>query len=109
MSNPDTTPGTDYTTVDLNATGTTAVYSSDSAAMVYGVYLRNGGGTAVVSLEVTDGTDTATLADNRGSGGANIAFGEELELAASETLQVNVTTAEGVAQSNTAVVFRSEE
>lgn len=109
MTNPNTTPGADYTTVDLNATGTTALLDRDTAADVWGVYLRNGGSTAEVSLEITDGSNTATLADNRGSAGANIEFDGPLELAASETLQANVTTAEGSAQSNTAVVIRSVE
>lgn len=109
MTNPDTTPGADYTTVDLNSTGTTALLDRDTAADVWGVYLRNGGASAVVNLEITDGSNTATLADNRGSAGANIAFDGPIELAASESLQVNVTTAEGSAQSNTAVVVRSVE
>lgn len=106
---PNTTPGADYTTVDLNATGTTTLFDADSAADVWGVYLRNGGGTAEVSLEVTDGSNTARVVDNEGSAGAGIEFTGPLQLAAAEDLQANVTTAEGTAQTNDAVVIRSLE
>lgn len=98
-----------YTTVDLNDTsGTTDLFDPSGDATVYGVYLRNGGSSAVVNLEVTDGSDTATVVNNRGSGGADIALGDTLALGNGDKLQVNVTTAEGSAQSNTAVVFKTE-
>lgn len=109
MTNPDLTPSADYTTVDLNATGTTTVFDAGTATTVWGVYMRNGGSTAEVSLEVTDGTDTARVVDNEGSAGTGIFKDDPIGLAPTEDLQVNVTTAEGAAQTNTLTVLRSSE
>lgn len=97
-----------YTSVDLNATGTTTIFDGDEKVLITGVHLRNGGGTAVANLEVTDGSDTATLVNNRGSGGSDIHYENTFALARNDDLQINVTTAEGAAQSNTAVVLRGE-
>lgn len=91
-----------YTTVDLNSTGTTTVYDPDHDATAYGVYMANGGGTADVQLEVTDGTDTVVL-DDPGAGSA-IEFSDDLALDGDQSLQVNVTTAEGSALTETAAV-----
>lgn len=97
-----------YTTgIDLNTTGTTDVYDPSTEALVHGVYMRNGGGTAVVRLEVTDGTNTAVLTPGQ-SGGEGIAFGDTIALDSGQKLQVNVTTAEGSSQTNDAVVSRGE-
>lgn len=82
-----------YTTVDLNATGTTTVYDPDFDAVVHGVFMDNGGATAEYQLEVTDGTDTAVLADL--SAGAMLEFDADVALDAGQLLQVNVTTVEG--------------
>lgn len=97
-----------YTSIDLNSTGTTAIYNPTDEAVVHGVYLQNGGGTAVVQLEVTDGTDTAVLTPGQ-TGGEGIDYTGPLGLDSDETLQTNVTTAEGAAQSNTAAVSRGEK
>ena len=108
MTTIDRTPATDYTTVDLNADATTDLYDPSRAATVWAVHLQNGGGTAVVQLEVTDGSNTAVLTPGQAAGDG-IDYAQVLELAASEKLQANVTTVEGGAQTNTAVVLRAEE
>lgn len=91
-----------FTSIDLNSTGTTTIWDPVSGKAV-GVYMNNGGATAEVQLEVTDGTNTAVL-DVPGAG-TNLEFGNEASLASSDSLQINVTVAEGSAQTNTAVVF----
>ena len=96
---------TEYTTVDLNATGTTSIYAPSSDATVYGVYLENGGSTAELQLEATDGSDTVILS-NPGAG-EGLSFSDMHALGGDQTLQVNVTVAEGAAQTNTAAVFRT--
>jgi len=98
----------EFSDIDLNANATTTVYDGDTRAIVYGVYLRNGGSTAVARLEVTDDTDTATLTPGQG-GGDSIEFTGPIVLNRSEQLQVNVTTVEGSAQTNTAAVSRDEQ
>jgi hypothetical protein len=95
-----------YTDIDLNSTGTTEIHSSDADSEVSGVFLENGGSTAEVNLEVTDGTDTAVLAQP--GAGSSIEFGETIYIGKDDSLQINVTTAEGSAQTNTAVVFKGE-
>ena len=96
----------DYTDIDLNSTGTTDIYDPGEDATVYGVFLENGGSTAEVNLEATDGTDTAVLAQP--GAGNDVEFGDTVVLGGGDKLQINVTTAEGSAQTNTAVVLRSE-
>lgn len=91
-----------YTTVDLNSTGTTTVYDPDHDATVQGVYMDHGGGTAEVQLEVTDGTDTAVV--RTPGAGTALEFGDDLALDGGQSLQINVTTAEGSALSETAGV-----
>jgi len=103
-----TEPDVEYTDIDLNSTGATTIYDGDAQAAIYGVYLRNGGGTAEVRLEVTDGTDTATIANPSGAG-ASLEFTGPIVLNRTEDLQINVTTAEGSAQTNTAAVSRDEQ
>lgn len=100
------TAGVEYATIDLNATGTTTVYDGATESEVYGVYLNNGGSTAAVNLEVTDGTDTAVLREK--AAGENLEFGDTIRLDPGNALQINVTAAEGAAQSNTATVLRAE-
>lgn len=100
---------TKTTGVDLNSTGSTDIYDPSVQAMVYGAYLRNGGGTAEVSLEATDGTDTITVLNNRANGGGDVEFTGPIVLDSGWKLQVNVTTAEGTAQTNDAVVFKAEK
>lgn len=99
----------EFASVDLNATGTTDVYDPSDDAEVYGVFLRTPGGTAVANLEITDGSNTATLVDNRGSAGADIEFGDTIALSSAEKLQVNVTTKEGSSSTGTAAVSRGEK
>ena len=103
-----TSASIEFTDIDLNADAATTVYDGDTQAIVYGVYLRNGGSTAVARLEVTDGTDTATLTPEQG-GGDSIEFTGPVVLNRSEQLQVNVTTVEGAAQTNTAAASRDEQ
>jgi hypothetical protein len=95
-----------YTSVDLNTVATTDLYSPSNDGMVYGVYLLNGGSSAEVDLVVTDGSSTATLQEN--GAGANMAFGDTLLLGSGDTLQADVVTKEGSAQTNTAVVITAE-
>jgi len=95
-----------YTDVDLNSTGTTTLLSPSTDVQISGVYLLNGGTSAEVDLEITDGTDTATLSE--GSGGGNVTFGDTTILGAGDSLQITVQTAEGAAQTNTAVVIYAE-
>lgn len=101
---------TEYTDIDLNSTGTTDLYTIPSddvtdGAVIEGVYLKNGGGAAVVQLEVTDGSSTAVLTPGQ-SGGDSITFTGGILLGGSDKLQANVTTAEGSSQTNTAAVGR---
>lgn len=95
-----------YAEIDLNATGTTELFSPETDAFIYGVYLTNGGSTAEVDLEITDGTDTVTLESN--AAGGNVSYENEIVLGRSDSLQVNVRVAEGAAQTNTAVVLKAE-
>lgn len=104
--NQSTAAGT-YTTVDLNTNATTDLYDPSTDAEISGVFLQNGGSTAVVQLEVTDGTDTAVVTPGQ-AGGDGIDMGDTISLGASDKLQANVTTVEGAAQSNTAVVLKRE-
>lgn len=91
-----------FTDVDLNATGTTTVANPDKDARVSAVYLANGGSTADVQLEVTDGTDTVIVDDP--VAGSGITHETDVMLDKGESLQVNVTTAEGSALTETAAV-----
>lgn len=100
---------TQYTDIDLNSTGTTAIASVPSDDVtdgmhVMGVYLKNGGSTAEVQLEVTDGSKTSVLAVP--GAGNNLTFEGDVALSKDDTLQINVTTVEGSAQTNTAAVSR---
>lgn len=99
--------GVEYTSIDLNTTGTTTVYDGDREAIIHGVYAENSGGTLEVQLEITDGTDTTVLTLDQGAGDG-IAFETELELDPSNDLQLNVTTGEGAIETTTAAVIRSE-
>lgn len=99
---------TNYTTIDLNDTGTTsAVLNPSREATVYSAHMEHGGSTAEVNLELTDGNDTAVLAQP--GAGNNLEFGDTVVVPSGETLQINVTTAEGSAQTNTCVVTRGEQ
>lgn len=89
-----------FTTVNLNATGTTTVANPSGDARVPAVYLANGGGTADVQLEVTDGTSTVVVDDP--AAGSGIVHETDVLLDEDESLQVNVTTAEGAALTETA-------
>lgn len=95
-----------YTSVDLNTAATTTIYSPSNGAQLGSVYLDNGGGTADLRLEVTDGTSTAVLADP--SGGAAIEFTDSMYLGSSDSVQVVVETAEGSALTETAFVSFAE-
>lgn len=96
-----------YTSIDLNDTSTTStIYDPSTDAEVSGVYMQNGGTSAEVQLEVTDGTDTSVLAVP--GAGNSLEFGDTISLGDGDSLQINVTTAEGTAQANTAVVFKTE-
>lgn len=96
-----------FTAVDLNSGGTTTVADPSNDARVPSVHLTNGGSTAVVVLEVTDGTDTVVLTPGQ-TAGDNIAYQTDVMLDENESLQVNVTTPEGAAQTNTAAVGVAE-
>jgi hypothetical protein len=91
-----------YTDVDLNSTATTTIADPEGDAEVPSVHLNNGGGTAELRLEVTDGTDTAVLSDP-GAGGS-IHFTAGVRLGLDDSLQVVVETAEGAALTETAAV-----
>lgn len=98
------TYGTEYTSVDISATGTTTVYSPTSDATVEGVYLASDG-TSGYQLEVTDGTNTAVIADP--GAGNDLAFEGELRLAGgTDSVQIVVETAGS--GSETAAVARGE-
>lgn len=95
-----------YESIDLNTTGPTTLYSPDTDAELTGVYLPNSGSTAEVSLEITDGTDTGTLTAS-GAGGT-IEFGDTIRIGQSDSVQLNVTTAEGAALTETATLFKTD-
>lgn len=92
-----------YTTVDLNATGGQTVYDPDHDATVYAVHMTNPGGTAEIQLEVTDGTDTVIIQQVSGAGD-NLHYNHTIALDGDQSLQINVTTAEGTAGTSTAAV-----
>jgi len=96
----------EYTSIDLNSTGATTVYDPSDDSEVSGVYLNNGGSTAEVQLEATDGSDTSILAVP--GAGNSLEFSGTALLDSGDSLQINVTTAEGAALTGTAVVFRAE-
>jgi hypothetical protein len=89
-----------FTDVDLNADAVTTVADPDTDARVPAVYLANGGSTAEIQLEVTDGTDTVVVDDP--AAGDPITHETDVLLDEGESLQVNVTTVEGSALSETA-------
>lgn len=100
MTTPIHAYGSEFTTVDLNATGTTTLADPDSDARLPAVYVPNGGSTADIQLEVTDGADTVVV-DNPAAGEA-IEHETDVLIDAGQSVQVNVTTAEGTALSETA-------
>ena len=101
------TPTVSYTDIDENATGATTVLDPTADTVVTGVYADNGGSSAIMLLEVTDGTNTATITPDQ-SGGDGVAFHDRLELPNSQSLAINVTTAEGSGLSETAAVIHSD-
>lgn len=104
---PADTPDVDYTDVDLNDASAHTVYNPSGPAIVYGVWLANGGGTADVQLQVTDGSDTVNLTATQGAGN-DLRFTNTIALSSDDSLQINVDTAEGSAQTDTAAVSRVE-
>lgn len=100
------TSNANFTSIDLNDTSTTSTIFDPINGRATGVYMENGGTTAEVQLEVTDGSNTAVLAVP--GAGNNLEFSGEIHLDKSDSLQINVTTAEGSSQSNTAVVFTGD-
>lgn len=101
-------PQVSYTDIDLNTSGTTTLYDGNAQAIVTGVYLQNDGTSAVVRLEMTDGTDTAVLTPDQ-TAGDGIAFDGPLHIEKAQNLQANVATVEGGAQTNTAVASVDEQ
>lgn len=102
------TNGVEYTTaIDLNSTGTTTVLDVGSDATAHGVHVPNGGSSAIIELQVTDGTTTVTLTTGQ-TAGDGIAYQDPLPLDGDNDLQVNVDTAEGSAQTTDAAVFVGE-
>lgn len=103
----DVSAGSNYTSVDLNSNATTDLYDPSSDATVFGVFLENSGSSAVVQLEVTDGTNTAVLTPGQ-TAGDGISFHGEVFLGEGDKLQANVTTIEGSSLSETAVVLEAQ-
>lgn len=95
-----------YTSIDLNAVAVTTVYDPGVAGIVHGVFLLVDGGTADARLEMTDGVDTAVL--HEPGAGTNLAFVGPIVVPASDSLQVNVVTAQGTALTGTCVVILNE-
>jgi hypothetical protein len=95
--------GVTTTDIDLNTDATTTVFTPSSDATVERIEVPNAGSTAEFDVEVTDGTDTVTLASS-GAGGA-VSITDPVPLVDGWTLQVDVTTVEGSALTATAVVF----
>lgn len=95
-----------FTDIDLNTSGATTIYDQSHGNTISGVYMKNGGSTAEVELQVTDGSNTATLAVP--GAGTNLSFEGVIECASADSLQIDVTTKEGSSQTNTAVVFIRE-
>lgn len=96
----------EYTSVDLNTTGTTTIYNGSVQGKVYGVFLHHSGSTAEFQLEVTDGTNTGIL--RVPGAGSSLEFGDTIAVDSGDDLQINVTVAEGSSLTGTAVVFRGE-
>jgi len=95
-----------FTTVDLNTAATTTVANPTGDARVPAVHLAHGGSTAELRLEVTDGTDTAVLADP--AAGDPVHYETETMLDEGESLQVVVEVTEGGALSETAAASVAE-
>lgn len=89
-----------FTDVDLNADAVTTLADPASDARVSSVYVPNGGSTAEIQLEVTDGTDTVVI-DNPAAG-SGIEHETDVLLDEGESVQMNVTTVEGSALTETA-------
>lgn len=98
-----------YSSVDLNTVATTDVYDPTEDAEVHAVHLANSGSTAVVQLEVTDGTDTAVLTQGQAAGDGIAWEPGTYGLEAGEKLQANVTTAEGSSLTGTAAASVGEQ
>lgn len=99
----------EYTSINLNPASTptaTTVYNPADLATVYAVDLANGGSSAEVRLQVTDGTNTAVIAEP--AAGAALHVAADRVLSAGDELQVVVETAEGSSLTETAGVSRGE-
>lgn len=96
------TETTSFTSIDLNTADATTIYNPIRGT-VSGVYMKNGGSTAEVELQVTDGSNTATLAVP--GAGNNLEFSGDIFVDKGVSVQIDVTTKEGSSQNNTAVVF----
>lgn len=101
----------EYTDVDLNSTGTTTLYDPNSDVRVFSVTMENGGSTVEYNLELTDGTNTAVLIgvpNSRRNAGDAIAWGDTIVLSGDDSIQLNVTTVEGSALTETVSVTALE-
>lgn len=99
---------TNYTSIDLNTNATTDIVDTSRQTKVYSVHMLNGGSSAVAQLEVTDGSSTGVLTQGQ-SAGDTISFTGPIVVPSGETVQINVTTVEGAAQSNTCLVTRGNQ
>lgn len=95
--------GVKPTTVDFNTDATTPIYEPTTSATVRRVEVPNSGSTAEFDIEATDGSNTVVLASS-GAGGS-VSITNPIPLDGSWSLQLDVTTVEGGALSETAFVF----
>lgn len=93
-----------YQTIDLNTVQVNDVYTPPNDAEVSGVFLDNTGSSALPELWVSDGTDRARLTPQQ-TGGDSILFGDNFSIDQDQTVQIEVTDAEGSSLTGTAVIF----
>lgn len=104
---PENSPAITYSDVDMNDASAQDIYDPSAPATVYGVWLENSGSTADVELQVTDGSSTVDLTNLQG-GGSDLRFTDTVTLSKGDKLRINVDTAEGSSQTDTAAIARVE-
>lgn len=92
VNNQDERAASDFTTVNVNSTGTTDLLNPSTARRVHGVYGEAATGSSTIDVEITDGTSTAKLQAN--ADGDDVAFDDEFNLRSTDKLQANVTSAD---------------
>jgi hypothetical protein len=92
INNQDEQTASDYVTVNVNTTGTTDLLDPSNTRRIHGVFGAAATASSTIDLELTDGTNTATLDGN--ADGDDVVFGETFNMRSTDKLQANVTSAD---------------